>query len=159
MGEFFLPRFTRLLPPRPAGRWTVHWIARPVVHRITRPVVHAAAGWLLILDNQCVVRMGSLASKLSPCYLTAENIVIFCGAAGVSLVRIDRDNTYTIPRNNLIRLLSLNTHITLKMKNNMKRILVAAIVVLTSITLFSCSHSVTPGEAASHHYGRCRDVR
>jgi len=44
------------------------------------------------------------------------------------------------------------------MKNNMKRILVA-IVVLTSIALTSCSHSVTPGEAASHHYGRCRDVR
>jgi len=63
-----------------------------------------------------------------------------------------------IPRNNLIQLLSLNIHITLKMKNNMKRILVA-IVVLTSIALTSCSHSVTPGEAASHHYGRCRDVR
>jgi len=45
-----------------------------------------------------------------------------------------------------------------KMKN-MKRILVATLVILTSLSLFSCSHSVTPGDAASHHYGHCRDVR
>jgi len=41
----------------------------------------------------------------------------------------------------------------------MKRILVATLVILSSVVLFSCSHSVTPGEAASHHYGHCRDVR
>ena len=38
----------------------------------------------------------------------------------------------------------------------MKRILVALIVISF---LASCSRSVTPGEAANHHYGHCRDVR
>jgi hypothetical protein len=38
----------------------------------------------------------------------------------------------------------------------MKRIL-AALILITF--LFSCSRSVTPGDAASHHYGHCRDVR
>ncbi len=41
---------------------------------------------------------------------------------------------------------------------NMKRILLA-ILILTTVTLFSCSRSVTPGDAANHHYGHCRDVR
>ena len=37
-----------------------------------------------------------------------------------------------------------------------KRILVALVVISF---LASCSRSVTPGEAANHHYGHCRDVR
>jgi len=42
----------------------------------------------------------------------------------------------------------------------MKRILLAALFVITSSIVFtSCSHSVTPGEAANHHYSHCRDVR
>ncbi|HXB32618.1 MAG TPA: hypothetical protein VNV35_04320 [Puia sp.] len=41
----------------------------------------------------------------------------------------------------------------------MKRILVAAIVIITSTILFSCNRSVTPGQAASYHYTRCRDMR
>ncbi|HMI63874.1 MAG TPA: hypothetical protein VK518_23320 [Puia sp.] len=40
----------------------------------------------------------------------------------------------------------------------MKRTLVVLLVVF-STCLFSCSRSVTPGEAASHHYSRCRDMR
>ncbi len=42
---------------------------------------------------------------------------------------------------------------------NMKRILLAAIVIITSTTLFSCSRSVTPEQAASTHYSHCRDMR
>jgi len=38
----------------------------------------------------------------------------------------------------------------------MKRILLALIVISF---LASCARSVTPGDAANHHYGRCRDVR
>jgi hypothetical protein len=38
----------------------------------------------------------------------------------------------------------------------MKKIL--ALLVLASL-LFSCSRSVTPYEAANHHYGHCRDVK
>jgi hypothetical protein len=41
----------------------------------------------------------------------------------------------------------------------MKRILVAAIVILTSTILFSCNRSVTPGQAANNHYSHCRDMR
>jgi len=34
------------------------------------------------------------------------------------------------------------------------------VLVLIVITLFaSCARSVTPGDAASHHYGSCRNVR
>jgi hypothetical protein len=42
---------------------------------------------------------------------------------------------------------------------NMKRILVAAIVIITSTILFSCNRSVTPFQAANSHYSRCRDMR
>jgi hypothetical protein len=43
---------------------------------------------------------------------------------------------------------------------NMKRFFVAIIlVVISSALLTSCARSVTPGEAASHHYSRCRDMR
>jgi len=42
---------------------------------------------------------------------------------------------------------------------NMKRILLAAIIIIISTTLFSCSRSVTPGEAASNHYSHCRNMR
>jgi|GEM_PF-501273 len=47
---------------------------------------------------------------------------------------------------------------TLGKTNNVvsKRILVALVVISF---LASCSRSVTPGEAANHHYGHCRDVR
>ena len=38
----------------------------------------------------------------------------------------------------------------------MKKIIVLAILVST---LYSCSRSVTPYEAASHHYTKCRDMR
>ena len=38
----------------------------------------------------------------------------------------------------------------------MKKIL--ALVLLTCV-LFACNRSVTPYEAASHHYNRCRDMR
>ena len=41
---------------------------------------------------------------------------------------------------------------------NMKRIVVA-ILVLSSVALFSCSRSVTPDQAASNHYSHCRDMR
>ena len=42
------------------------------------------------------------------------------------------------------------------MENMNKRIVLALIV----ISLFaSCARSVTPGDAASHHYGSCRNVR
>ena len=42
------------------------------------------------------------------------------------------------------------------MENMNKRIVLALIV----ISFFaSCARSVTPGEAASHHYGSCRNVR
>jgi hypothetical protein len=41
----------------------------------------------------------------------------------------------------------------------MKRILFAAIVIITTTTLFSCNRSVTPGQAASNHYSHCRDMR
>jgi hypothetical protein len=39
---------------------------------------------------------------------------------------------------------------------NMKRIL-ALILIISFVS--SCSRSVTPGEAANHHYSKCRDVR
>ena len=46
-----------------------------------------------------------------------------------------------------------------KMKN-MKRFIIALIIVVISSTLlYSCSRSVTPEQAASHHYSRCRDMR
>jgi PBP1b-binding outer membrane lipoprotein LpoB len=38
----------------------------------------------------------------------------------------------------------------------MKKIL--ALALLLSL-LYSCSHSVTPYEAASHHYNKCKDMR
>jgi hypothetical protein len=41
----------------------------------------------------------------------------------------------------------------------MKRILTALLIVSFVSFLSSCSRSVTPGEAASHHYSRCRDMR
>ncbi|HVU97568.1 MAG TPA: hypothetical protein VHE34_20230 [Puia sp.] len=42
----------------------------------------------------------------------------------------------------------------------MKRLFVALVLlVLCSTLLYSCARSVTPGEAASHHYSRCRDMR
>ncbi|HEV3325979.1 MAG TPA: hypothetical protein VG052_10250 [Puia sp.] len=41
----------------------------------------------------------------------------------------------------------------------MKRILIVTLVILSSSLIFSCNRSVTPGEAASHHYSRCRDMR
>jgi len=41
---------------------------------------------------------------------------------------------------------------------NMKRILLATLFILSAF-LFSCARSVTPGEAASHHYSHCRDMR
>jgi len=40
---------------------------------------------------------------------------------------------------------------------DMKRILV--LLVIISSCLISCSRAVTPGEAASHHYSRCREMR
>ncbi|HEY4060385.1 MAG TPA: hypothetical protein VGM30_00715 [Puia sp.] len=40
----------------------------------------------------------------------------------------------------------------------MKKILLATFILL-SVALFSCARSVTPGEAASHHYSHCRDMR
>ncbi|MHA4807935.1 hypothetical protein ACX0G9_07505 [Flavitalea flava] len=33
------------------------------------------------------------------------------------------------------------------------------LIAVSLLCLFSCSRSVTPGEAANRHYGRCRDVR
>ena len=42
---------------------------------------------------------------------------------------------------------------------NMKRILLIALVILSSGLIFSCNRSVTPGEAASNHYSHCRDMR
>ena len=42
---------------------------------------------------------------------------------------------------------------------NMKRILLAALVILSGSLLFSCNRSVTPGQAASTHYSHCRDMR
>jgi len=42
---------------------------------------------------------------------------------------------------------------------NMKRILLIALVILSSSVIFSCNRSVTPGEAASNHYSHCRDMR
>lgn len=42
---------------------------------------------------------------------------------------------------------------------NMKRILLAALVIITTTTLFSCDRSVTPGQAASNHYSHCRSMR
>ncbi len=39
---------------------------------------------------------------------------------------------------------------------NMKLIL-TLIIIISFVA--SCSRSVTPGEAANHHYGHCRDVR
>jgi hypothetical protein len=40
---------------------------------------------------------------------------------------------------------------------NMKPLL--AVLVIVSTCLISCARSVTPGEAASHHYSHCRDMR
>jgi hypothetical protein len=43
---------------------------------------------------------------------------------------------------------------------DMKRFFVAMIiVVICSSLLSSCARSVTPDQAASHHYSRCRDMR
>jgi hypothetical protein len=43
---------------------------------------------------------------------------------------------------------------------NMKRFLIALVVlILSSTLLYSCSRSVTPEQAASNHYGHCRDMR
>jgi hypothetical protein len=44
-------------------------------------------------------------------------------------------------------------------KNNMKRILLAALIIITGTVLFSCNRSVTPGQAAGNHYSHCRDMR
>ncbi|HEY4337711.1 MAG TPA: hypothetical protein VGM89_17480 [Puia sp.] len=42
----------------------------------------------------------------------------------------------------------------------MKRFFVALIIlVLCSTMMYSCSRSVTPEQAASNHYSRCRDMR
>jgi hypothetical protein len=38
----------------------------------------------------------------------------------------------------------------------MKKILALALLLAF---LYSCSRSVTPYEAANHHYSKCRDVR
>jgi hypothetical protein len=42
---------------------------------------------------------------------------------------------------------------------NMKRILLAAILIISTATIFSCNRSVTPGQAAGNHYSHCRDMR
>ncbi|HEY4108391.1 hypothetical protein [Puia sp.] len=42
----------------------------------------------------------------------------------------------------------------------MKRLFVAILLLIVTSTMFySCSRSVTPDQAASHHYSRCRDMR
>jgi hypothetical protein len=42
---------------------------------------------------------------------------------------------------------------------NMRRILLAALVILSGSLLFSCNRSVTPEQAANTHYSHCRDMR